>query len=305
LKRFAKKVISIGNEDIGYRILGTLNNYEDYNKIKYNIGRRELEFNHAYIMGILNVTPDSFSDGGLFLNREDAIKSGIDLIDSGADILDVGGESTRPGSDPVDDEEEIKRVLPVIEGVIKARPEALISVDTTKSSVAEKALQAGAVIINDISGLTFDPMMPEIAKRNNASVIIMHIKGIPKSMHVNPVYEDLIREIYNFLKERSSVAVKAGIKNIIIDPGIGFGKNGDHNFELLKRLEDFKSLGFPILVGLSRKSFLGNLLQLKINERDTATVIAETAAVLNGARIIRTHNVKNCLYMRKITGKLL
>jgi dihydropteroate synthase len=305
LKKFAKKVISSGNEDLGYRILASVNNYEHYNKLNYKIGGREFLFNHAYVMGILNVTPDSFSDGGLFLNTGEAVKHGIEMLDPGADIIDVGGESTRPGSDPVSAEEEMGRILPVIDEIIKKRPDAVISVDTTRSKTAQKALESGALIINDISGLTSDPDMVKVAKKHRASLIIMHIKGTPKDMQENPEYEDVVKEVFDFLMEQSSIASKGGIKNIIIDPGIGFGKTAGHNFELIKRLEDFKSLGYPLMIGVSRKSFIGKLLNLEVDEREQATAITEAAAVINGARIIRTHNVNYGKYVSRITEKLL
>jgi dihydropteroate synthase len=305
LKKFAKRVISSGNEDIGYKILGTINNFEDYNKIKYRIGEKDFLFNRAYVMGILNVTPDSFSDGGLFYNIERAVEHGIKMLDEGADFLDIGGESTRPGADPVTNDEEIRRVVPVIENILQIRPDAVISVDTSKSTVAEESVKKGAKIINDISGLTFDPQMLKVIKKHNTAVIIMHLKGTPKDMQQKAEYADVVKDVFDYLRERTITAQKMGIKNIIIDPGIGFAKTTEHNFELLKRLEDFKCLGFPLLTGVSRKSFLGRLLELEVNEREIPTAITETAAVLNGARIIRTHNVKYGRYVSTITEKFL
>jgi dihydropteroate synthase len=305
LKKFARRVISGGYEDIGYKILGTINNFEDYDAIKYTVGGKEFLFDHPYLMGILNITPDSFSDGGLFFDADKALVHGIKMIDSGADIIDIGGESTRPGAMPVNTEEELKRVIPVIEGILIKRPGTIISIDTNKSRVAEEALKSGAVIVNDISGLTFDPLMTGIIKKYNAAVIIMHMKGTPKDMQKKAEYDDVVKEVFDSLMESSALAQKVGIKNIIIDPGIGFAKTSEHNIELLRRLEDFKCLGFPIMAGVSRKSFLGKLTDLEVTERDTPTVIAETAAILNGARIIRTHNVKNGRYVTTITGKFL
>jgi dihydropteroate synthase len=305
LKNFARRVISSGNEDIGYRILNTLTSYEQYNKINYKIGGREFVFNKSYVMGILNVTPDSFSDGGLFLNLENAVEHAVEMIDNGSDIIDVGGESTRPGSDPVSVDEEIDRVIPVIKGIIKERPGAVISVDTTKSRVAEEAIAAGAVIVNDISGLSFDDEMITVIKKSKISVIIMHIKGTPRDMQQNPVYDNVVKEVFDYLNEKSSLASKEGIQNIFIDPGIGFGKTVENNIELLRRLDDFKCMGYPIVTGVSRKSFLGKLLDLNVKERDTASAITDSAAVINGARIIRTHNVPYGIYVSKITGKFL
>jgi dihydropteroate synthase len=305
LKKMAKKVISSGNEDVGYRMLGTISNFEGYDKIKYVIGRKEFIFNQAFIMGILNVTPDSFSDGGLFYNVESAVKYGTEMFDSGADIIDVGGESTRPGAVPVNTAEELNRVIPVIEALLLARPDMIISVDTSKSRVAEEALKKGALIVNDISGLRYDPLMAKVVKNYDAALIIMHIKGTPKDMQDKAEYENVVKEVFNYLQESSAAAQKKGIMNIIIDPGIGFAKTAEHNFELLRRLHDFKCMGFPILAGVSRKSFLGKILEVEVSERDTPTAVAEAAAIINGARIIRTHNVKYGKYVSTITGKFL
>ncbi|MDO8549832.1 MAG: dihydropteroate synthase [Ignavibacteria bacterium] len=251
-------------------------------------------------MGILNVTPDSFSDAGKYFDKKAAVEYAIEMFDNGADIVDVGGESTRPGSEPISEEEELKRVIPVIEEILKRKPEALISVDTTKSKVAREACKAGVKIINDISGLTFDQEIADVVNEYSASLIVMHIKGIPKTMQVSPLYDDLIYEIYEFLYKQTETAKSKGVKNIIVDPGIGFGKKIEDNFEILRRLSDFKSLGYPILIGLSRKSFLGKTLDLDVEERDTATVVAETIAIRNGAKIIRTHNILNALRTKKL-----
>ena len=267
-------------------------NYLNYNLKYYRVGNKEYNFGEAYVMGILNVTPDSFSDGGLYINSDDAVEHGLEMINDGADFIDIGGESTRPGSDIVTGEEELERVIPVIKKILTAEPETIISIDTTKSKVAEEAIKNGAKIVNDISGATFDEEMLTVVKKYNVPVILMHIKGTPKNMQQNPYYENVVQEIYDFLSDRINAAEELGIENIFIDPGIGFGKRIDDNFEILRRLDDFKSLGFPIVIGASRKSFLGKTLNLDITERDTATAITEAIAVKNGARIIRTHNVK-------------
>ncbi|MGA9294572.1 MAG: dihydropteroate synthase [Ignavibacteriaceae bacterium] len=269
-----------------------LQNYLNYNTKYYQLGNREYNFGEAFVMGILNVTPDSFSDGGLYINSDDAVEHGLEMINDGADFIDIGGESTRPGSDIVTWEEELERVIPVIKKILSAEPGTIISIDTTKSKVAEEAIRNGARIVNDISGATFDEEMLTVVKKCNAAVVLMHIKGTPKSMQQNPCYENVVEEIYDFLFERIKAAQELGIENIFIDPGIGFGKRIQDNFEILRRLDDFKSLGFPIVVGASRKSFLGKTLNLDITERDAATAITEAIAVKNGARIIRTHNVK-------------
>ena len=267
-------------------------NYLNYNLKYYRVGNKEFNFGEAYVMGILNVTPDSFSDGGLYINSDDAVEHGLEMINDGADFIDIGGESTRPGSDVVTGEEELERVIPVIKKILTAEPETIISIDTTKSKVAEEAIKNGAKIVNDISGATFDEEMLTVVKKYDVPVILMHIKGTPKNMQQNPYYENVVQEIYDFLFDRIKAAEELGIENIFIDPGIGFGKRIDDNFEILRRLDDFKSLGFPIVIGASRKSFLGKTLNLDITERDAATAITEAIAVKNGARIIRTHNVK-------------
>lgn len=291
-KEISRKIVSYGDEDLGYRIVNVIKNFEEYGSQSYRIGNKQLSFSTPLIMGILNVTPDSFSDGGKYVDKDFAAAHAIRMCEDGADIIDIGGESTRPGSDPVSTENEIERTIPVINRIKKEKPEVLISIDTTKSEVANKAFESGASFVNDISGLTYDKNMLSIVKNYDAGLILMHIKGTPKDMQENPVYDDLISEIYDFLYKQSLSAAKKGLNKIIVDPGIGFGKTVEHNFELLKRLGDFKSLGYPIMIGLSRKSFIGKTLDLKIDERDIPTAVLESLAVHNSARIIRTHNVK-------------
>ncbi len=304
LKELAK--ISFGqiNEELGKKIITTINNFEAYDSKEYIIGKKVFNFNNAYVMGILNVTPDSFSDGGLYYDKESAVKHAIDMIDLGADIVDIGGESTRPGSEMVQVEEEIERVIPVLDRLLFYRPNAIISVDTNKSVVAEKALKHGAKIINDISGLTFDPEIARVVKHYNAALIIMHIKGKPKDMQVAPSYNNVVSEIYDFLYDKLLYAKEIGVEGLFIDPGIGFGKSIDNNFEIIRRLEEFRGLGYPIMIGISRKSFLGKTLNLDINLRDTATTIAESMSVKNGARIIRTHNVYYGMQVCKLMNHL-
>lgn len=283
----------------------TINNFENYNSLSYEIKGKEFNFSSAYVMGILNVTPDSFSDGGKYLNPDIAAEHGIEMIDKGADLIDIGGESNRPGSESISSEEESKRILPVIQKILLERPTAIISVDTTKNIVASKALQHGAVIINDISGFKNDIKLVETTKKFNASLAIMHMLGNPKTMQQNPDYENVVEEIYDFLEAQTEIAVNAGIKNIFVDPGIGFGKTVDHNLEIIQRLGDFKSLGYPILIGLSRKSFLGKILDLDVENRDVPTSIVETLSVKNGARIIRTHNVEYGVQVCKLLSNLI
>ena len=243
-------------------------------------------------MGILNVTPDSFSNGGLYFKKEDAIKRAIKLYEEGADIIDIGGESARPGSDPVDEKEEINRVIPVIKE-IKKEIDIPISLDTYKSSVAERGLDLGVEMINDISGLRFDKNMAKLISKYNASVVIMHIKGRPKDMQINPVYRDLISEIKEYLRVGIDIALSSGIKEnkIVIDPGIGFGKTIKHNPIILNRLYEFKDLRKPILIGTSRKSFIGYILKKDVSERFYGTAATVCISILKGANIVRVHDV--------------
>jgi len=245
------------------------------------------------IMGILNITPDSFSDGGRFLNSEAALSHALQMAEDGADIIDIGGESTRPGAGQVSREVEKSRVIPVIES-IRLRSDICISIDTSKAAVAEKAIAAGADIINDISGLQFDKRMKNIASESHSPVIIMHMKGTPRNMQKNPHYDNLIEEIVAFFQERVKFCNRNGIKNknIILDPGIGFGKSVQDNFELLRELDQLIKIGFPVLTGPSRKSFIGKILGSTVDDRFEGTAAAVTASILNGAKIVRVHDVK-------------
>jgi dihydropteroate synthase len=244
-------------------------------------------------MGILNVTPDSFSDGGQFYDVGLAVEHARRLQQQGADIIDVGGESTRPGAEPLSRDAELARVLPVIEKC-RAILDIPISIDTYKSAVAEKALQAGAVIVNDISGCRFDPDMPHVVARHKAGLVVMHIKGEPKNMQMNPHYDDLMAEIMHYFERSMALAKAAGVtdQQIVFDPGIGFGKRLKDNFQILRELRIFEKLARPILVGPSRKSFIGRLLDAPPSERLEGTIAAVTASILNGAHIVRAHDVK-------------
>lgn len=283
---------------------------------KYNLSwdTHRLELGErTCIMGILNVTPDSFSDGGRFFKFEDAVAQGEKLVEAGADILDIGGESTRPFSEPVPAEEEIQRVGPVIEELAK-RISIPISIDTTKSFVARRAIEAGASIINDIGALRFDKDMVRVAEESGVPVILMHMKGTPKTMQVSPVYDDIIKEIKMFLKRAIDTAAAKGISRskIIIDPGIGFGKTIDHNLLLIKHLQEFKSLDVPILIGPSRKSFIQSILKSKTGKTinpdlgavETGTQAAVAIAVLHGAHIVRVHDVANTRATVKIADAI-
>lgn len=247
----------------------------------------------ALVMGVLNVTPDSFSDGGRFATVGEAIEAALQMVLDGVDIIDVGGESSRPGAKPISVEEELRRILPVVRGIRK-RSEIPLSIDTTKADVARAALEVGTDVINDISALRGDQAMPEVVAESDALLVLMHMKGAPQSMQTNPAYEDVVEEVFGFLHERIRVAEAEGIPRdrLWIDPGIGFGKRIDHNVALLRNLNRFTRLGLPILVGLSRKSFLGRLLELPVEERLEGTLAANAVAIARGAEIIRVHDVK-------------
>ena len=256
------------------------------------------------VMGILNVTPDSFSDGGLYFEKDIAIERALQMVRDGAHIIDVGGMSTRPGSDPVPVEEEIRRTVPVIEA-ISGEIGVPVSIDTYRAEVAEKALKAGASMVNDISGLRFDPDMAKVAADAGAPVIVMHIKGTPRDMQKDPVYEALVPEILDYLRESISIAEDAGAGQVIIDPGIGFGKTFDQNLEIINRLEDFVSLGRPVLVGASRKAFLGEILDGAPRTgrlEGTAAVVA--ASILKGANIVRVHDVREMARVARVTDAI-
>lgn len=276
-------------------------------KLILKIGNKILDFSKkTNIMGIINVTPDSFYDGGKFPDASEAIEAAIHMVENGADIIDVGGESTRPGADPLDEDAELSRIIPVIKG-IHNQSDIQLSVDTYKSRVAEEALQNGASMINDISALSFDPDMANVVSKYNASVVLMHIKGSPKNMQDNPIYENLIDEILSFLSCAIQKALDNGIEKnrIIIDPGIGFGKNWSDNYVILRYLSEFKSPGVPILVGPSRKSFIGKLLDLPLSERLEGTIAAVTGAVMNGANMVRVHDVKEAYRAVKVADAIL
>jgi dihydropteroate synthase len=245
------------------------------------------------VMGILNVTPDSFSDGGRFLSVEDAVGHAVGLAADGADIVDVGGESTRPGSDPVPAEEERTRVVPVIARLAAEIPDVAISVDTRKAVVASAALDAGATIVNDVSSGS-DPEMFGLVADRGAAVVLMHMKGEPKTMQESPSYDDVVGEVRAYLHERIEAAERSGIdiERIAVDPGIGFGKNLEHNLELMRRLDELRDLGRPILVGPSRKGFIGSILDLPEAERVEGTIAAVAWAVARGAHAVRVHDVR-------------
>jgi dihydropteroate synthase len=262
----------------------------EWSEFSLNLGAR------THVMGILNVTPDSFSDGGRFFRREQAIEQGLAMARDGADIIDVGGESTRPYSERITKEEELDRVIPVVEGIRKEL-RIPISVDTLKAEVAREALRAGASMVNDISALRFDPGMTALVAEANIPVVLMHMKGTPDSMQDKPVYRNLIQEIIDFLEAAVDRAVQGGIRRemVIVDPGIGFGKTFDHNLEIIRELSRFRCLGRPVLLGSSRKAFIGHILDRPAHERDTGTMATVAAAVMNGAHMVRVHDVKRAV----------
>lgn len=244
------------------------------------------------VMGVLNVTPDSFSDGGLYLDPDRAIEHAFRMAEEGADIIDIGGESSRPGSDAIPLEEELRRVIPVIEGLTRhlAIP---ISIDTYKAAVAQEAIAAGAEMINDISGLRFDPKMPEVAARYDIPIVIMHIKGTPKTMQQSPYYDDVMGEVISYLREGIELAAAQGVDphQVIVDPGIGFGKRVGDNLEIINRLGELAALQRPIMIGTSRKSFIGAVLKRDVGERLIGTLATVAAAIIKGAHIVRVHDV--------------
>ncbi len=251
-----------------------------------------LRFEKTLIMGVLNITPDSFSDGGLFNTVDAAVAHGKKMVSDGANLIDIGGESSRPGSEPLSENEELARILPVVTRLVD-EVSVPISIDTYKPLVADTCIKAGAHLINDITGFS-NPAMRNVAAEHNVPVVLMHMLGTPKIMQQKPVYQDVLGEITSFFKEQIATAHKIGIQQIIIDPGIGFGKTVEHNLQILKHLETFKSLGCPILIGPSRKSFIGTITGLPVNERLEGTIAAITVAIMNGANIVRVHDVKEC-----------
>ena len=257
-------------------------------------------------MGILNVTPDSFSDGGQFNSAQEAVDHALKMINDGVDIIDIGGESTRPGAKPLPLKEELKRIKPVIKA-IRQQTDCLISIDTYKASVAEVALDLGADIINDISSLSYDKNMANLVSTRKVPIILMHMQGSPQNMQLAPSYNNLINDLIFFFKTKIEIANKAGVLNnmIILDPGIGFGKQMEDNFEIIRELKQIKAMGYPILLGPSRKSFIGEVLNLPVEERLEGTMASITVGIINGANIVRVHDVIETKRTISIVEKLL
>jgi dihydropteroate synthase len=261
----------------------------------------------ALVMGVLNLTPDSFSDGGQFFGRTAAVRRAIQMADEGADIIDIGGESTRPGAEEIGADEEIRRTIPVIEALSK-KISIPISIDTRKAGVARLAIDSGASVINDVSGLSHDKAMASLAAESGAGLILMHMRGLPDNMQKAPCYKNLIKDIITSLKESVGRARRAGVtrNNIIIDPGIGFGKTVEHNLEIINNLDRFKVLGYPICVGVSRKAFIGRILgKNDPADRLVGTVSACSAAIVKGANMIRVHDVKECREAAMVASSIL
>ncbi len=267
-----------------------------------------LDNHRTKVMGVINTTPDSFSDGGINFSPDVAVANGLSMLEDGADVLDIGGESTRPGSDYTDIEEEIRRISPVISGICSQRPDAVISVDTRRMAVAKSAIEAGAIIVNDVSGFRHDPELAQLAVKAEAFLIVMHMLGVPRTMQQDVHYESFPEDIFIFFEERIAHLENIGVspEKIILDPGIGFGKTFDQNLILINRLEQFRKLEKPLLVGPSRKAFLGKIVEEpQPSKRDMATMAAVSMCVCRGASIVRVHDVKSAVQICKVTDAIL
>lgn len=258
----------------------------------------------THVMGVLNVTPDSFSDGGLYFSLEAALARAVSVEQEGGDILDVGAESSRPGSQPLSTEEERKRLFPLLEHIAE-EVRIPVSIDTYKAEIAAMAIKAGATIVNDITALRGDPRMGEVVAESGCAVVLMHMLGTPATMQIDPVYESVVDDICSVFEERISYAESLGISRIIIDPGIGFGKTFEHNLEIVRNLTVFRRFGKPVLVGVSRKSFIGRVLDLPAQERLEGTAAAVTVSIVNGADIVRVHDVKEMVRVVRVTDALV
>jgi dihydropteroate synthase len=262
-----------------------------------------ISFDRPLIMGIINVTPDSFSDGGVYTEPEEAVRAGLSMVDQGADVIDIGGESSRPGAEPVAADLEMKRVIPVIEGIRKNN-DVFISVDTYKAEVASVALNAGANWINDISGLRSDPDMISLCRERDVPVILMHMQGTPQTMQKEPKYESVVDNLVQYFEKRIKMLIEKGIDKIILDPGIGFGKTLEHNIGILRNVQIFKQFGYPLLIGTSRKSFIGTLTGRQVDERLAGTLSSVAWSVLHGVNIVRVHDVTECADTLKIINSI-
>ncbi len=273
-------------------------------KYKLRANGKTLALKQPVVMGIVNLTPDSFYDGGTLNSHDEMLQRTDKYLEEGASILDLGAMSTRPGSKEINEDEELRRLLPALRLIRNTYPEIFISVDTYRSSVALAAAEEGADIINDISGGTFDKEMFGVVARTKLPYVLMHIKGTPQIMQHKPKYKDVVKEVLTFLKERSKEAARAGIKQLIMDPGFGFGKTVEHNFALLNELESLQKLKYPILVGISRKSMVNKILGIKSAKALNGTTVLNTLALLNGANILRVHDVKEAMEAAKLVEAL-
>lgn len=270
-----------------------MNDPEDIHTPDLTLRGQHLSLARPVVMGILNTTPDSFSDGGRYTSLRQATDRIAEMIEQGATIIDIGGESTRPGADPVPAQQELNRTLPVLEEAIPLFPDTLFSIDTTKYEVAKAALQAGAHIVNDVSGLRAEPRLARLCADYEAGYVLMHSQGDPKTMQVNPEYDDVVSDIHNFFSEKRVILNETGVKSIMIDPGIGFGKTLQHNLEIIAGLKKFSTLGYPLLIGASRKSMIGRLLNNRPAEgRLAGTIAVHYHSLCNGAKILRVHDVQ-------------
>lgn len=295
--------LKIVEKEIAFRISFLLSNYVKSENYNYKIGEKFFTSQNKYVMAILNVTDDSFYDGGKYLNISEIKEIINKFIDAGVDIIDIGGESTRPGSEPISATDELKRIMPAVEYALSKK--MIVSVDTYKSDVAKECLRTGVQIINDISGFKFDPQMADLCSNFNATSILMHIRGTPKTMQNNPYYQDTMADICEELEQSIEIAISKNLKQIYIDPGIGFGKRVFDNYEILNRLEEIKFLGYPILIGLSRKSFIGKLLNQQPDERLTGTITANSISLIKAANIIRVHDYKEAIETKKIIEAII
>jgi len=306
-KQFYQKLLQqpFGLSWLAEQVREVLSHFESRGPV-LKIGRFSYDLaQRTHIMGVLNVTPDSFSDGGKFLEPTRALSQAIKMVEDGADIIDIGGESTRPGAESVSIEQELERVIPVIRGVHSAINKP-ISIDTYKAEVAREAIEAGASMVNDITGLRGDREMVRLVAEKEVPVVIMHMKGTPRDMQDNPQYVSVMGEITAFLRERIDFALKSGVQKerIVIDPGIGFGKTVEHNLEILHHLEELKSLGYPLLIGTSRKSFIGLTLDLPVEERLEGTAATVAYAIAKGVNIVRVHDVKEIARVVRMTDAM-
>jgi len=277
------------------------------NKKSFRIGKKKFDLvSDTLVMGIINVTPDSFYDGGKYDHKDQAVKRVSEMVADGADIIDIGGLSSRPGSKPVSPEEEIKRTIPVVESVSN-NFDTLISIDTYRSEVALEAISAGARMVNDISAFNMDKNMAAVVADKGVSVTLMHMQGKPESMQENPQYENVIDEIYEYLDGKASTAIDAGVSpdKIILDPGIGFGKTLDHNLSILNKISEFRSMGYPIMMGASRKAFIGTILDLPAEDRLEGSLAAAVWSVINGVNILRVHDVAETVRSVKIARAIM